>query len=156
MKAETSNMRAWKVARYWAKAWVSPESLRAWKRCWTAPGNWWPERERYPWRWLSEVLYAAYFSYYLMIVGVGIALYARDRGQFDHFVGVVSVVFYCCYATYLVLPVVGPRIFYQDWGALGLPPEAKLDETRIGRAVPVRIMRAGATLELPFTVEVRA
>ena len=31
-----------------------------------------------------------------------------------------------------------------------------LDETRIGRAVPVRILRAGATLELPVTVEVRA
>lgn len=81
--------------------------------------------ERYPSRWLSEVLYAAYFSYYLMIAGVGVALFVRDRGQFDHFVSVVSLVFYVCYAFYVFLPVVGPRIFYQDWAALGLPMEVR-------------------------------
>lgn len=109
--------------RMFFENYLDPELIRVEDRLFGGQPSLWL-MERYPWRWLSEVLYAAYFSYYLMIVGVGIALYVRDRRQFDHFVGVVSVVFYCCYATYLVLPVVGPRIFYQDWQALGLATDA--------------------------------
>ena len=68
--------------------------------------------ERLPYLMLSEILYAAYFSYYLMIVGVGLALYLRDRGQFFHYVSVVSFVFYVCYVLYIFLPVMGPRVFF--------------------------------------------
>jgi len=68
--------------------------------------------ERFPARWLAEVLYAAYFSYYLMIAGVGLALLLRDRRQFTHFISVVSFVFYACYLTYIFVPVVGPRILH--------------------------------------------
>jgi membrane-associated phospholipid phosphatase len=67
-----------------------------------------------PWRWLAEVLYASYFSYYLMIAGVGLALLLRDRRQFAHFVSVVSFVFYLCYLTYIFVPVVGPRIVHTN------------------------------------------
>ena len=48
--------------------------------------------QRFPARWLAEVLYAAYFSYYLMIAGLGLALLLRDRRQFAHFISVVSFV----------------------------------------------------------------
>jgi membrane-associated phospholipid phosphatase len=38
----------------------------------------------------------------------------RDRRQFNHFVAVISFVFYLCYLTYIVLPVMGPRIYFGE------------------------------------------
>ncbi len=70
-----------------------------------------------PYRAVSELFYAAYFSYYIMIVGIGIALYLRNRRQFFHYISVLSFVFYLCYLTYIILPVMGPRAFYG--GAMG-------------------------------------
>jgi membrane-associated phospholipid phosphatase len=61
-----------------------------------------------PWLLLSELLFAAYFSYYVMIGGIGLALFLRDRRQFFHYVSVVSFVFYVCYFLYIVFPVAGP------------------------------------------------
>jgi len=78
---------------------------------------------RFPSRWLSEVLLAAYFSYYLMIGGVGLALLLRNRRQFAHFVSVVSFVFYVCYLIYIFTPVVGPRIVCGGIVATPLPPD---------------------------------
>lgn len=63
---------------------------------------------------LSELLYAAYFSYYIMIVGLGAWLLWRHRPAFQHFVAVVSFAFYVCFAIYLFVPVVGPRLFFLD------------------------------------------
>jgi membrane-associated phospholipid phosphatase len=71
----------------------------------------------------SELFYASYFSYYVMIAGVGIALYFRDRRQVFHFVSVVSFVFYICYTLYIILPVIGPRVFFHDVGGYDLPAE---------------------------------
>lgn len=75
----------------------------------------------FPQGWVSELFYAAYFSYYLMISGVGIALYVRRREAFRHYLSVVSVVFYVCYLIYIFLPVVGPRIHYPELSGLALP-----------------------------------
>jgi membrane-associated phospholipid phosphatase len=69
-----------------------------------------------PCRLVSEVFHAAYFSYYVMIVGVGLALFLRNRTQFHHYISVTSFVFYVCYLAYIFLPVVGPRIYYPDAG----------------------------------------
>jgi membrane-associated phospholipid phosphatase len=69
---------------------------------------------RAPQLWLSEFFYASYFSYYLMIAGVGLILLLRNRTQFFHFVSVVSFAFYICYFIFILLPVVGPRIFYSE------------------------------------------
>lgn len=74
---------------------------------------------------VSELFYASYFSYYLMIFGVGIALYLRERRHFFHYLSVISFVFYVCYALYILLPVVGPRVFRHDVPGYQLPP--KLD-----------------------------
>lgn len=79
--------------------------------------------KRFPERWLAELLYAAYFSYYLMIAGVGLALLRRDRRQFAHFISVVSFVFYVCYTIYIFVPVVGPRIVYRGLVDQPLPQE---------------------------------
>jgi membrane-associated phospholipid phosphatase len=70
---------------------------------------------------VSEVFYAAYFSYYIMIFGVGLALFLRSRAQFQHYISVVSFVFYVCYLVYIFLPVVGPRIYYPDLAGITLP-----------------------------------
>jgi len=75
-----------------------------------------------PFRSVSEILYASYFSYYVMIGGVGIALYVRDRRQFFHYVSVVSFVFYICYLIYIFTPVMGPRVFERAIDGYELPP----------------------------------
>lgn len=66
----------------------------------------------FPSRWVAELLFGAYFSFYLMIVGVGVALLARQREAFRHFMSVTVFVFYACYLAYIALPVVGPRVAY--------------------------------------------
>ncbi len=76
--------------------------------------------QRLPYLGLSELFYASYFSYYIMIGGVGIALFLRDRQQFFHYVSVVSFVFYICYLIYIFLPVIGPRVFFREIGGYSL------------------------------------
>lgn len=76
-----------------------------------------------PYRWVSEMFYAAYFSYYVMITGVGIALFVRNRSQFFHYLSVVSFVFYVCYLIYDLIPVIGPRVFFREVHGYELPPE---------------------------------
>ncbi len=84
-----------------------------------------------PFRWVGEIFYASYFSYYVMIAGVGIALYVRDRRQFFHYVSVVSFVFYLCYLVYIFTPVMGPRVFERAIDGYELParfrPEGSLE-----------------------------
>jgi len=70
---------------------------------------------------VSEVLYAAYFSYYAMIGGVGFALFLRNREQLFHYLSVISFVFYACYLTYIFVPVIGPRIFFRAISGYTLP-----------------------------------
>jgi membrane-associated phospholipid phosphatase len=77
--------------------------------------------ERLPYLALSEIFYAAYFSYYLMIAGVALALYLRNRDHFSHYVSVTSFVFYVCYVTYILVPVVGPLVFLRDIPGYQLP-----------------------------------
>jgi membrane-associated phospholipid phosphatase len=72
---------------------------------------------------VSEIFYAAYFSYYLMIGGVGLALYLRNREQFFHYVSVVSFVFYVCYLIYIFLPVIGPPVFFRTISGYTLPED---------------------------------
>jgi membrane-associated phospholipid phosphatase len=75
--------------------------------------------ETFPSRFFAELFYLAYFSYYLLIPAVGIALYIRVREQVFHYVSVVSFVFYVCYLAFIVFPVLGPT-------AIQLPGYAEL------------------------------
>jgi membrane-associated phospholipid phosphatase len=77
--------------------------------------------EKLPYLVVSEIFYAAYFSYYLMIGGVGLALYLRNRQQFFHYVSVVSFLFYVCYTIFIVLPIIGPPLFFRE--IHNLPPD---------------------------------
>jgi membrane-associated phospholipid phosphatase len=81
--------------------------------------------EHLPYWPVSEMFYAAYFSYYVMIVGVGLALFLRDRQQFFHYLSIICFVFYVCYLIYIFTPVSGPRIFFRAVKGHELPPEAQ-------------------------------
>jgi len=78
--------------------------------------------DQLPWLPVSELFYASYFSYYVMISGVGIALFVRSREQFFHYVSVVSFLFYVCYLIYIFLPVIGSRVFFRQVDSYLLPP----------------------------------
>lgn len=77
--------------------------------------------QKLPWRAVSELFYASYFSYYIMIAGVGIGLFLRSRRQFFHYVSVVSFLFYVCYLIYIFLPVIGSRVFFHQVDGYALP-----------------------------------
>jgi membrane-associated phospholipid phosphatase len=84
---------------------------------------------------VSELFYAAYFSYYLMIAGVALALFLRNRGQFLHFVSVISLVFYVCYLVFIFVPVVGPLIFFREIPGYRLPADVQLAAAPVFPAV---------------------
>jgi len=63
---------------------------------------------------VSEFFYLSYFSYYVMIGGVGLALYFRKREEFWHYLAVLSFVFYVCFLAFMFLPVAGPPAFYME------------------------------------------
>jgi membrane-associated phospholipid phosphatase len=77
--------------------------------------------QKLPWQVVSELFYISYFSYYIMIAGVGIALFLRSRQQFFHYVSVVSFLFYVCYLIYIILPVIGSRAFFRQVDGYMLP-----------------------------------
>lgn len=77
--------------------------------------------QKLPYLAVSELFYASYFSYYIMITGVGLALYLKDRRHFYHYISVVSFVFYICYTLYIILPIIGPRVFFHEIGGYNLP-----------------------------------
>lgn len=64
--------------------------------------------ELLPHPFVSELLYGAYASYYLMVFGVGLLIYFGQRPAYYKYITVVAFVFYVCYATYAFLPVMGP------------------------------------------------
>jgi len=79
--------------------------------------------QKLPYLGVSELFYFFYFSYYIMIGGVGLALYVRDRRQFFHYVSVVSFLFYICYLVYISLPIIGPPIFFRTFHGYELPAD---------------------------------
>lgn len=82
--------------------------------------------QKLPYLALSELFYASYFSYYLMIFGVGLALFLRDRRWFFHFVSVLSFIFYVCYVIYIFVPIIGPRVFLEKVGGYSLPESSRV------------------------------
>jgi membrane-associated phospholipid phosphatase len=77
--------------------------------------------DRFPHRWTSELFYGAYFSYYVMILGIGIALHHQNRDQFRHYLSVLFLVFFSCFMIYVFLPVIGARIFSHEFAGFHLP-----------------------------------
>jgi len=90
--------------------------------------------QKVPWLPVSELFYAAYFSYYIMIAGIGLTLFLRNRQQFFHYLSVVSFLFYVCYLIYIFLPVIGPRAFFHQVEGYALPD--KIQQLAVTDAYP--------------------
>ena len=56
----------------------------------------------------NEVFHFSYFCYYLIIPFAGILLYRKSHDLFARYLLEVSVLFYVCYAIFILLPVEGP------------------------------------------------
>jgi len=68
----------------------------------------------FPYTLVSEFFYMSYFSYYVMIAGVGLAFYFRRREEFWRYLAVLSFVFYVCFLAFMFLPVAGPPAFFME------------------------------------------
>jgi len=70
---------------------------------------------RWPFRALSELLHAAYLSYYFIIFSVPAALYLRGRREeFSEALLVLMLTFITCFASYIAMPVSGPRYVWES------------------------------------------
>jgi len=70
---------------------------------------------RYNTSWFAEIMYFAYFSYYLMLVSIPIYFYSRK--QFDLslqtiFIVVNSLLIF--YVIFIILPVAGPQFYFSN------------------------------------------
>lgn len=77
---------------------------------------------RLPSPWVSELLHAGYFSYYLVVPGAAVAVYLRggERGLARLTIA-VALAFFVCYLCFAVFPVAGPR--YEFARITGPPSE---------------------------------
>lgn len=80
--------------------------------------------ERLPSPWLSELLHAGYFSYYLVVPGAALAVYVKAGGRgLARLTISVALAFFVCYLCFAVFPVAGPRYeFARIGGALSEEP----------------------------------
>jgi PAP2 superfamily. len=91
---------------------------------------------------LSEVLHAAYLSYYLIIYGPPIVLYLRGRmDEFRIVVAGLMTMFAICYGVFILFPVAGPRY---EWGA----PSSIIDGPV--RRLVLRVLAAGSSRGTAF------
>ncbi len=60
---------------------------------------------------LQEFFHFWYLSFYLMIVGLGLLFYFKNRDNFYRYFFIISFVFYSCYIIYYFIPVVGGRFW---------------------------------------------
>lgn len=97
--------------------------------------------EALPQRLASEILHGAYFAFYPMVAGVGLALFGKDRAVCRQYVGVTALVFAVCDAAFIFLPVVGPRVLEPELAA-ALFPGAPAD--LLARAVIPESVAGGA------------
>jgi hypothetical protein len=62
--------------------------------------------------WLIELLMICYYTYFILALVLGIALYWRGRRRaFDEFVLALALFYSVTYALYLAVPAIGPRFF---------------------------------------------
>lgn len=97
---------------------------------------------RWPSHALSELLHAAYLSYYAIIVLPPLVLYlAGDRAEFVRVTAGLVTIFALCFAIFIVFPVAGPRY---EWSA---PPSVY--DGPIRRFV-LRVLEAGSSKGTAF------
>lgn len=87
-----------------------------WEQCWFAgqPAIWFPEV--FHSKWVSEAMNLGYFSYYPMMLVVGLYYFLRRYDLFDKWSFVLAASFYMYYLVYLFVPVTGPQFYFPAIG----------------------------------------
>ncbi len=117
------------VVQSWEAAWFGASPAHA------AAGRW-------PIPMLSELLHAAYLSYYAIIVVPPLVLYLRgDRLEFQRTMTVLLTVFALCFTIFIAFPVAGPRYFWA-------PPPGVYDGPI--RRVVLQLLEAGSSRGTAF------
>lgn len=61
---------------------------------------------------LQELFHFSYFSYYLMFLILTVTLFVKRKYEYlGEFIFTLSFVFYICFLTYVILPVIGGRFY---------------------------------------------
>ena len=95
-----------------------------------------------PWMALSEVLHAAYLSYYAIIYGPPLLMYLRGgREAFAKTVEAFTIAMVVCFVVFCFVPVEGPRYAW--------PPPAGVPEGPVRRVV-VAILEGGSSRGTAF------
>ncbi len=74
----------------------------------------------YPW--FNELMYAGYFSYFVLIIGFLLSLYFRDRKAYEYNLFIIISSFYLYYLIFCVFPVTGPQYYFP-------PPDSEVPAT---------------------------
>lgn len=97
---------------------------------------------RFPSRLLSETLHAGYLSYYALIYGPPLRLFAAGRRRdFGETAFTVLLAFVCCYAVFVMFPVQGP---WFEWPAPTTIPVGPI------RLTVERLLHAGSSRGTAF------
>src|SRR5438067_3616969 len=97
---------------------------------------------RFPWPWLSETLHAGYLSYYGLIYGPPLLLFAAGRRRaFGESAFALMLAFVCCYAVFVCFPVQGP---WFEWPAPAAIPHGP------ARLAVERLLHSGSSRGTAF------
>jgi membrane-associated phospholipid phosphatase len=97
---------------------------------------------RASWPWLSETLHAGYLSYYALIYGPPLLLFATGRRRaFGEATFALMLAFVCCYAVFACFPVQGP---WFEWPAPAAIPRGPV------RLAVERLLHAGSSRGTAF------
>ena len=68
---------------------------------------------------LTEILQLSYFSYYVLLLALGLELYPKeDKQKFSYAVFTILYGFFLSYLGYIAFPAVGPRFTLHNFGTL--------------------------------------
>jgi membrane-associated phospholipid phosphatase len=113
----------------------------------------------FPQVWFAELMHFAYFSFYLMILGLCLYLWLKNPGEFQRSLFLITFSFYLYYLLFIVFPVAGPQFYFpypenavpQGWlfgrlmhvvHQLGERPTAAFPSSHVGIAALVCFLTA--------------
>jgi membrane-associated phospholipid phosphatase len=95
-----------------------------------------------PYLGLSEILHAAYLSYYIIIYGPPLLLYLRDKAAFEQGVFTLMLAFFVHYLFFVYFPVQGPRYVFP-------PPGGPIAQGKV-YALAQHVLEAGSSRGAAF------
>jgi membrane-associated phospholipid phosphatase len=68
--------------------------------------------EAIPQPWFSEMMHGAYFSYYLMTLGIPLLIYLKKPGKFNFVMFIITFSFCSYYILFFLFPSTGPQFYF--------------------------------------------